>query len=261
MFNKVWVRAFALTVVATILMCANMAKAQVVTEGLVSYWTFDKADIDGDTAKDVWGKNDGTIMGPKIVEGKIGEALEFDGSDDSVDCGNDKSLDITDEMTHEAWVKLNSFQTIGGNCRITNKGISDTEVYTFLIDVGDGTPTFYIYVAGQSHGVQGEPLSLNKWYYLVGTYDGDNLKIYIDGELSNTLAQSGEIDTSAGSLAIGSRPEGGARVVNGIIDEVRIYSRALTEEEVKQNMNAEGLAIVSPITKLSLSWGEIKVSR
>ena len=51
----------------------------VVTEGLVSYWTFDKQDIAGGTVKDVWGENDGKIVGdPKVVDGQVGEALEFD---------------------------------------------------------------------------------------------------------------------------------------------------------------------------------------
>ena len=61
----------------------NTAPASVVTDGLVSYWTFDKAYIVNDTVKDVWGDNNGTIIGnPKVVPGKIGEALEFDGADD-----------------------------------------------------------------------------------------------------------------------------------------------------------------------------------
>ncbi|MCG8622435.1 MAG: hypothetical protein MJE68_10630, partial [Proteobacteria bacterium] len=52
----------------------------IVTDGLVSYWTFDEKDIAGFTAKDVWGENDGRIVGdPKIVDGQVGEALEFDG--------------------------------------------------------------------------------------------------------------------------------------------------------------------------------------
>ena len=255
------ITVFTITVLLTLAWQIDVAEAQVVEDGLVSYWTFDRDDIEDDTAKDVWGNNDGQIMGPEIVEGQIGEALEFDGVDDSVDCGNDESLDITDEMTHEAWLKINSIQTIGGNCRITNKGIGGTEVYTFLFSVPALTPTFYIYVGGQSHGVGGDPLSLEEWYHLVGTYDGENLKIYINGALSNTLAQSGKIDTSEGSLALGSRPEGGARGVNGIIDEVRIYNRALSEDEVVQNMNAEGLAVVGPVSKLALSWGAIKVSR
>ena len=77
----------------------------VVTDGLVSFWTFDKSDIDGKTVKDVWGKNHGTIEGnPKKVEGKVEEVMEFDGADDFVDCGSDASLDITDAITIQVWI-------------------------------------------------------------------------------------------------------------------------------------------------------------
>ena len=57
----------------------------IVTEGLVSYWTFDEKDLTGFTVKDVWGENDARIVGaPKIVDGQVGEALEFDGANDYV---------------------------------------------------------------------------------------------------------------------------------------------------------------------------------
>ena len=63
----------------------NAAVASVVTDGLVSYWTFDKGYVVNKTLKDVWGDNDGKIVGnPKIVPGRVGEALEFDGSGDFV---------------------------------------------------------------------------------------------------------------------------------------------------------------------------------
>ncbi len=78
-----------------------------VTNGLVSYWTFDRQDIDGDTVKDVWGKNNATIVGaPKRVTGRVNGALEFDGSDDYVNLTNlgdfGKHLGT---FTFETWVK------------------------------------------------------------------------------------------------------------------------------------------------------------
>ena len=104
MFNKVLTIAFALTVIIITLMSANIAKAQVVQDGLVGYWSFDEADISGDTAKDVWGENDGTIMGnPKMVEGRFDKALEFDGVDDKVSIGNISALS-GENVTIIAWV-------------------------------------------------------------------------------------------------------------------------------------------------------------
>ena len=87
---------------------ANTAKGQgIVEDGLVSYWTFDSADIQGDVAEDIAGNNDGTINGgPKPVEGKFGQALEFNAADDYVDCGKDESIaSIGDKVTVESWIK------------------------------------------------------------------------------------------------------------------------------------------------------------
>jgi len=73
MYNKILTIALVLTTIATFLMYANVAKAQVtVTDGLVSYWTCNQADIDGDVLKDAWGENHGTIFGgPEVVAGKV----------------------------------------------------------------------------------------------------------------------------------------------------------------------------------------------
>ena len=102
MSNKMLFISFA--VIVTVFMYTNMAKAQVVTEGLVSYWTFDKTDIDGDTVKDVFGENDGTMKGdPKVVEGKVSQALEFDG-DDYVDFGPLESLNIDPPLTISMYI-------------------------------------------------------------------------------------------------------------------------------------------------------------
>ena len=63
--------------------CCTIAQAQIVTDGLVGYWTFDEADIKGEEVRDVWGNNHGKTVGaPKSVEGKVGEALQFNGSTD-----------------------------------------------------------------------------------------------------------------------------------------------------------------------------------
>ena len=87
-----------------------MAPASVVTDGLVSYWTFDKAYIVNDTVKDVWSNNNGTLIGnPKVVPGQVGEALEFDGAGDFV---NLTTLGDFGEQfgtsSFEAWIKTSN---------------------------------------------------------------------------------------------------------------------------------------------------------
>ena len=100
-----------LTVIATLAWGINTAQGQhAVTEGLVSYWSFDSGTIEGTTAKDSWGNNHGTIEGtPQSVPGKVGEALEFNGVDQDVlvEDPADGSLDFgTDsDFTLEAWAR------------------------------------------------------------------------------------------------------------------------------------------------------------
>ena len=70
------------------------------------------------------------------------------------------------------------------------------------------------------------------WYHVAGTYDGSELKIYINGGIGATTAHIGAIDVSTGNLTIGINSEENDRLYNGSIDEVRIYNRALTEGEI-----------------------------
>ena len=79
----------------------------IVTDGLVSYWTFDEKDIDGFTVKDVWGENDAKIVGdPEIVDGQVGEALEFDGANDYVNLTNLGDFgEKIGTSTFEVWTK------------------------------------------------------------------------------------------------------------------------------------------------------------
>ena len=85
-----------------------LGKKKAVSEGLVSYWSFDKETIEGETVKDVWGSNDGKIEGaPRVVKGKVAEGMEFNGSNQSVNVGNpaDGSLDFgaRTDFTLEVW--------------------------------------------------------------------------------------------------------------------------------------------------------------
>ena len=98
MFHKILITIFALTVIA------NFANAQLVQEGLVSYWSFNEDTIKGDTLNDLWGDNHGTLINaPELVEGIYGQALEFTG-ENHVDIPDSESLDIeTGEVSVTAW--------------------------------------------------------------------------------------------------------------------------------------------------------------
>ena len=145
----------------------------------------------------------------------------FDGSDDYVDCGNAPSLDITgDEITLEAWVRA----------------AVDAEPYTSILrkqDVGapyllsfDDGMHFRLYTQTPGGAVPTvSPLTYNdnEWHHLVGTYNGVEQFLYVDGVEVASSSQSGNLVSVPGSLKIGAGSEPAQYFFKGIIDEVKIH--------------------------------------
>ena len=249
---------------ATGFMYVNIAKAQnIVENGLVSYWSFD-----GGTAEDLFGDNDGTIEGsPAVVDGKVGDALEFDGVDDFVDMGDpaDGSLDFGDEKDFSiaAWIKISEVSdqyTIvgkgddGGNARLLFKVHSSHLLLTLANGAGNNVDAV-------------ESVADEEWHYVVAVTERKVFtNIYVDAELyaEGGPSNGANLDTEA-SFFIGKSHNDSTdlsprRFFKGVIDEVCVYNRALSAEEVQQNFEAKGLA-VSAADRLTLTctWGEIKV--
>ncbi len=154
-------------------------------EGLVAYWSFD----DG-TANDGAGNNDGTIHGAKVVEGVFGKALEFDGVDDYVDCGNDANLQLQ-TMSIEFW-----FYSRDSTNSIITKGNSRNSNFRRDWDIAGGGVDLYFMVSDALSSNHHSSLfyvkkdaypSLNKWHHLVAIWDGttntNGAKLYVDGTL------------------------------------------------------------------------------
>ncbi|MHC4533816.1 MAG: LamG domain-containing protein [Planctomycetota bacterium] len=205
--------------------------ADIANAEMVGYWKFDEGS--GNVAYDLSDyTNDGAINGgPEWVAGKIGAALDFDGSDDYVDCGNHPSLNINDKITVAAWVKTTS--TAHGY--FVSKGTAWDEIGHYAIGQEYNVPlTFQLEIAGSGGAVELDSnVAVNdgQWHYIVGTYDESVLKVYVDGVEENTMTGINSLTGSAvGGLTIGQR--GSGNIIGGIIDEVRIYNQALTEPEI-----------------------------
>jgi len=206
--------------------------------GLVGYWKFDEGS--GTIAKDSSGyNNDGTLVnGPTWVDGKFGKALKFDGVDDYVNVGHSESVNIVNAITIAAWVMflrdpaLDRYSGILGKTYTDYKGYNlQTGPYTGKLLFTFGTGSAWINV--QSNTV----FTTGRFYHVVGTFDGTVAKFYTNGVLDcSPVAYSGTIaEDPTKDLLIGQVPDGTTKYVNAIIDEVRIYNRALSEEEIKQH--------------------------
>lgn len=264
------------------------APASIVTDGLVSYWSFDKGYITKKTAKDVWGDNNGTIIGnPKVVPGQVGEALEFDGVNDFVnlttlgDFGRQFGT-----SSFEAWIKTTNkkdwmtlINTHGAECpnwgielngvnRRNRLEIMERILYNYI---GIGGP------GGCSGAGSGKSVSIfdGEWHHIVYTNNytihagGGNGKIiiYIDGVVRSPSnhgfgGRNRAFSPFTASVTLGARKFPGKSTGHfmGMIDEVRFYNRPLTAREVIQNFESTEPYHIVPKEKLSTVWGALKTN-
>ncbi len=226
---------------------------------LVGWWTFDEGT--GDIAADSSGNgNDGTLHGPVewTTEGKLGGALKFTGPYNYVLIPNAPSLNPTRQITIAAWI--NPAWT--GNNRILQKSTEGSDNQYRLIKEWGNHTKFELPGAGTLYPQNTLP-PLGKWTHLAGTYDGKSIKLYFDGVVVAEMDASGEMTISDGPLFIGTKhstaPAGDE--FNGMLDDVRIYNRALTQSEIKRlggNPKASGPApadrAVHENTWANLAW-------
>lgn len=185
----------------------------------------------------------GTVQGATwTTGGRYGSALNFNGSSGYVDLGNPALLQSTGSMTWSAWVKAAVNPADDGNIVAKSDWASgwqfktspDTGPHTFWVAVSGGTNSF-----AQRYSTTVR--LLNVWYHVAGVYDAATrtLNIYVNGVLDSGVL-SGTVPASqvnsAANVNIGRRSDGGF-YFSGVIDEVRIYNRALSAAEIQADMN------------------------
>src|SRR5262249_9509636 len=163
-----------------------------------------------------------------------GSALSFNGANSIVTVADSPTLDMTTALTLEAWV--NPSAAPQGWQGVIFKEMPADGAY-FLYRSGYGpVPVAGIYsgVERQILGTSG--LGINTWTHLAFTYDGAVERLYVNGVQVSSRAQTGAIQTSTGVLHIGGDDLWG-EYFQGLIDEIRIYNRALSAAEVQSDMN------------------------
>jgi len=220
------------TKTSTNLISVSSVPTATNSSGLVASYGFEEAG--GATVADASGKgNHGTIKEAVRSTGRYGRALQFDGVNDWVTVNDSASLDLSSGMSLEAWVYPQS-QTNGGNT-VLLKEISNGEIYSVYSEEDSNLPVSY-FNNGSYRTVFGtKRLPANTWSHLVGTYDGQVQRLYVNGIEVAKSAQNGLIQQSSGVLRIGGNSLWG-EFFHGYIDEVRIYNRSLTATEVSSNL-------------------------
>ena len=201
--------------------------------GLVAAYGFEET---GASATDASGNaNTGTLAGAtRTTAGRFGGGLRFDGVDDQVSVLDDATLDLTDAMTLEAWVRPTS--ALAGWRTVLLKEQPGDLVYGLYAAASGYLPSGHAYVAGDDKRVQApSALPADAWSHLATTYDGSTLRLYVNGTQAGEVVLSGPLTASSGALRIGGNLVWDEWFA-GTIDEVRVYDRALSASELQSDM-------------------------
>ncbi len=202
------------------------------TGNLVGWWKLD--DATGATAQDSsdYG-NHGTLMNmnpaSNWVAGRIEGALRFDGIDDYVDCGDTASLQITGtEISVAAWVKWDTAEEYSGIAMKTSSG-DWIDGYGLYADTDSDSVNFYV----TDYGIRASKsfTADDQWHHVVGTYDGSNVRVWVDGVEGTGRSYTGSIGNADHSFEIG-RGADDSYNFSGALDDVRVYNVALTDADI-----------------------------
>ena len=238
--------------------------ADAVEKGdIVVYYSFDK--LDGKKFKDNSGNgNDAELSGNgKLVDGQFGKAINLAGGIVQMVPANDFIVPIGEngEITMEAWFYLNEHAAYDGIISIETESGGCCEFRTMV------NPNFNPFWDAAHHAdksLGNFKFKLKEWYHYVLVADGKDGKIYVNGEFIGSQVENFEFPKfkkAAIYIGAGENPNV-HRVEDAIIDEVVIYSKALTEEEVKTSMELSipGVLAVEASHKLAVTWAKMKSS-
>jgi hypothetical protein len=215
---------------------------------VVAYWNFDEGSniIAEDSTEN---NHDGVLINdPSWTSGQTNNGIDFNGVDNYVDMG---SFDVeSTEITLCAWINANQFDHLGGNdARIISKAIGTAEAdhYWMLSTIDSGGNTRLRFRLKTYNGTTSTliadsgNLSTGVWIHVAAVYDGNYMILYKDGEEVGRMAKSGTVAVNdLIPVWVGNNPpSASSRPFKGVIDEVRVYNRALSQADIQDVMSGE----------------------
>lgn len=207
--------------------------------GLVGYWPLNEAT--STQAGDFSGNgNAGTLAsGPSWGAGARAEALRFDGGDDVVSAPHSTSLNITGSaVTLSAWVKVedtaDTVQTLVG--KLQNDGTHTDPYFAYQLALDEVSATthairFGVTTGGTYTGMVSSAFPNGVWTHVAGVYNGTTMETYINGVNAGGIGKTGSINSYTSSLRFGENGLSEEELL-GMLDEVRVYNRALNPSEI-----------------------------
>ena len=240
-FTRQCRHALALTVMVHLVACAGSldgghaeetherAAAGTGTPVPLGHWTFDETPtgtlVRDESPSGAHGSRSGAA---NFTVGVGGGAGLFAGTDGRVEIPDRAAFRLTSALTLAAWIKPAS---VSGNRTIVSKWYSPD---AYMLSLRDGRVVFSVAFPNGSWGRSvsvSAPAPANVWSHVAGTFDGQTLRLYVDGALAQSVAAPGALQVSARPLTIGNHPSWNA--YHGVIDEVRLYGVALSLEQVR----------------------------
>ena len=217
----------------------------IVQDGLVFY--VDAANKEsypgsGTTVTDLKNSSITGTMNGTTFENINSGVFNFDGVGDNIDFADNSAYDITDAISVFGWMYVTLDKSTGQNQYLLSK----QNLYDIFI-THDLKVAFYAKNISQPATYSLSAISINNWFYVGGTYDKDagsnNTKVYINGVLSQEQTRTGAMGSDNNPVRIGSYSNSGGGGnsgwdMNGNIGPTKVYNRALSAQEVKQNYNA-----------------------
>ncbi|MBP7053601.1 MAG: hypothetical protein KBE65_21535 [Phycisphaerae bacterium] len=210
--------------VAFLLAAMGRASSSATDPNLVGHWK-----LDGN-ANDSGGANHGTLVGfPAWVnDAERGWCLDLSGDGDYLDVGDDPSLTFTERITIACWIAVRAFDrnwnaivTKGDDWVLARTRDDNRIAFLCLGLAGGGWPEVY-----------SNDVNDGAWHHIGGVYDGSQLCMYQDGSCVDSKSLAGSINSNWRTVLIGENGQVSGRYWNGLIDDVRIYNRPLSADEI-----------------------------
>lgn len=215
---------------------------QALSNGLVGYWKMDEVAGSANAVDSSGNGNTGTYTsGATTTQGKFGNGGSFDGTNDRIDIADNSLLEPSEDMTLSAWVKFDTVPGAGVSDKFVYKDEASSPYVGYELSYsGDG----YFYFARENNASVYEfafyslTPSTNTWYHVTGVKKGDKIYCFVNAVTNqNPGSSSGTLYNTSGSLRLGIGYNGTSDPFDGVIDEVRLYNRSLSDTEISQLYN------------------------
>jgi len=217
----------------------------VPSTGLVGWWPFN-----GNANDESGTGNDGTANGPTLTPDRFGnndQAFAFNGISDYIEIANDPTLDLENQLSISAWINTNDFVQPQYIINKSTNGTSDSWLMDLSANPVNESEIRLIVGGITTNLPYSDPVitTNNIWYHVVCTYDLQSVRFYVDGTLVNSFPATTNTPVNTNSVYIGAPfdPNTNPQAFDGIIDDIGVWNRTLTDAEVTGLYTGSGVGV------------------